>query len=64
MKDKAQDALNSIKNGIIAVSDIETLQSLINIFQEVLEDNAFLNYENKQLLERIKRLEERVWSIM
>ena len=60
MKDKAQDALNSIKNGIIAVSDIETLQSLINIFQEVLEDNAFLNYENKQLLERIKRLEERV----
>lgn len=58
MKDKAQDALNSIKNGIIAVSDIETLQSLINIFQEVLEDNAFLNYENKQLIERIKRLEE------
>ena len=60
MKDKAQDALNSIKNGIIAESDIKTLQSLINMFQEVLEDNAFLNYENKQLIERIKSLEEGV----
>ena len=45
------------KEGIIAESDIETLQNLIDIFREVLEDNAFLNYENKQLLERIKRLE-------
>lgn len=58
MKDRAQDALNSIKNGIIAKSDIKALQDLIDKYQELLEDNELLNKENKQLIDRIIRLEE------
>ena len=57
MKDRAQDALNSIKDGIIAESDIKALQSLIDNYETILEENMFLNVENKQLIERIKRLE-------
>ena len=52
MKDKAQDALNSIKDGLIAKSDIDALQELIKRYDKLL-------IENKILLERIKRLEER-----
>ena len=65
MKNNAQDALNSIKDGIVAKKDIETLQILIDEYQEALDKIEFLNEENKEmlienhiLLERIKHLEE------